>query len=395
MNSLERIDCFKYNIKFWRILGVWSEPKSRCYAIYSKIFTFVFTFLYVILPTLNLAYIPPVMDVFVEEMIFYFTEVIGMFKVLTLLINHDEIVRILKVLQSNLFYPKSSQNLKNVDKAKIFIIKYWKFIAAVSVTSNLTHVLSPVLVHFILSVKLELPLCHYFFLNENVKESFIYPIYLYQFVGIHAQMWYNVNFDSFILGLMILIIAQLEILDVKLRALTIIDSTTARPKRRQTVNDREFVAKLNEALSHYDELDRFCSLVQDVFSFSLFIQFSLASCVICVCLFRFTLPAPWQYYIFLATYIFVMIVQIFIPCWFGSRIIEKSQLLKLSIYSCDWTPQSRKFKSSLRIFSERVNRPIALTAGKMFALSLGTFTSIMNSAYSFFTLLRHMQSRNI
>lgn len=34
---------------------------------------------------------------------------------------------------------------------------------------------------------------------------------------------------------------------------------------------------------------RFCSLVQDVFSITLFVQFGVASCIICVCLFKFTL----------------------------------------------------------------------------------------------------------
>ncbi|VVC91016.1 unnamed protein product [Leptidea sinapis] len=88
---------------------------------------------------------------------------------------------------------------------------------------------------------------------------------------------------------------------------------------------------------------QFCDLIEEVFSVSLFAQFSVAAGVICVCLFRFTL--------------------------------------------------SRRFKGSLRLFVERANRPLSITGWKMFPLSLNTFSSIMNSSYSFFTLLRHMQSR--
>ncbi|KOB67927.1 Odorant receptor [Operophtera brumata] len=86
----------------------------------------------------------------------------------------------------------------------------------------------------------------------------------------------------------------------------------------------------------------------------------MASCIICFCLFRFTL----------------------------------SRLLSAAIYNCDWIPRTRQFKSSLRLFVERANKPLSITGGKMFPISLETFTSVMNSAYSFFTLLCHMQSRN-
>ncbi|XP_069362818.1 odorant receptor 4-like isoform X2 [Maniola hyperantus] len=160
-------------------------------------------------------------------------------------------------------------------------------------------------------------------------------------------------------------------------------------------DDSAVITKLNKAIIHYKSVSKFCGLIEEVFSVTLFVQFSMASCIICVCLFRFTLPATVQYYTFLATYMSMMIVQILMPCWFGSRIIDKSCLLSQAIYACDWTPQSRRFKSSMRLFVERANRPLSITGWKTFPLSMTTFTSIMNSAYSFLTLLRNMQSREV
>ncbi|XP_072938115.1 odorant receptor 67c-like [Epargyreus clarus] len=211
----------------------------------------------------------------------------------------------------------------------------------------------------------------------------------------HFIMLYDVNIDTFILGLMVFIIAQLEILKEKLTNIT----PHFNDEAKQSVNinkpqrDEMFLLKLNKAVIHYHEVTKFCCLVEEVFSISLFAQFGMASGIICICLFRFTMPAPWQYYIFLATYITVMVVQIMVPSWFGTRIMEKSCALSHAIYSCDWTPRSKEFKSSMRLFVERANRPLSITGWKMFPLSLTTFTSIMNSAYSFYTLLRHMQSR--
>nr|AOG12956.1 odorant receptor [Eogystia hippophaecolus] len=157
--------------------------------------------------------------------------------------------------------------------------------------------------------------------------------------------------------------------------------------------DSYYLLELKKSITHFDEVGKFCALIQQVFSVALFLQFSMSSCIICVCLFRCTLRAPLQYYIFLSTYMFIMVIQIMVPCWFGTRVIEKSYLLTRAIYDCDWISRSPQFKSNLRFFIVRANRPLSITGGKMFLLSVATFTSIMNTAYSFFTLLRHMQSR--
>lgn len=114
-------------------------------------------------------------------------------------------------------------------------------------------------------------------------------------------------------------------------------------------------------------------------------------------------PAPVQYYFFLATYMAMMIIQILVPCWFGTRIMNtvslhynehhnihkkssqfqsnkktsfQSNLLSIAVYNCDWTPRTRQFKSNLRLFVERANRPLSITGAKMFPLSLVTFTSV-------------------
>ncbi|KAI8438279.1 hypothetical protein MSG28_010864, partial [Choristoneura fumiferana] len=59
-----------------------------------------------------------------------------------------------------------------------------------------------------------------------------------------------------------------------------------------------------------------------------------------------------------------------------------SQLLSSAVYNCNWTAKSRYFKSSLRLFAERANKPLSITAGKMFPLSLTTFTSTLGKEKS-------------
>ncbi|CAK1544595.1 unnamed protein product [Leptosia nina] len=320
------------------------------------------------------------MDLFIEELMLYLTIVASASKISTFVLMKEKILRLLEILESDIFQPHDEHEEQILVEANRFNSRYWKVVAFISYTSNLTNMALPLLAYILGKDKLKPPICSYSFLSDETRQTLIYPIYLYQCLGIHFCMLSNVNIDTFILGLMILVIAQLDILAVQLKNITNPSNSGVVNERDQSsrIDDTDAILKFNKAVQRYNHITEFCSLIENVFSISLFTQFSIASGVICVCLFRFTLPSPLQYYIFLGTYIFIMIIQILVPSWFGTRIMDKSCLLSHALYSCDWTPRCHQFKSSMRIFMERTKRPLSITGWKMFPMSLTTFTSFQH-----------------
>ncbi|CAD0194689.1 unnamed protein product [Chrysodeixis includens] len=80
---------------------------------------------------------------------------------------------------------------------------------------------------------------------------------MYSSFGIHMHMWYNVNIDAFFVGLMILIIAQLEVLDVKLRRAADVDEDTeneSEVSREPSDKNQIAVNNLNACIKHFDEV---------------------------------------------------------------------------------------------------------------------------------------------
>lgn len=274
MNQLKQIDCFNINIKFWKVLAIWpSSDMHRFYKYYYKAFVAFFVFLCNFLFTINFYYLPRHLDLFVEEMIFYFTELAVTSKVLTFILMHDKIVMILNTLESKMFQPETEEGLKIIDEAKKFIVRYWKIVAVVSVTSNLTHILSPFITHLFLPVQLNLPVCSYSFLSENTTQAFIYPLYWYQALSMHFHMLCNVNIDTFILGVLILAISQLDILDNKLRRVTEKERHTGERvvvgevSAAVAVEYDESMIKLKESMVHFDELGKYVAIYQSCYNF--------------------------------------------------------------------------------------------------------------------------------
>jgi gustatory receptor len=78
-------------------------------------------------------------------------------------------------------------------------------------------------------------------------------------------------------------------------------------------------------------------------------------------------PGKMVKYLLFATYI---LVEIYIPCYYGNEIILESAKLLDSSYNCDWRAMSPQFRMCLRIFRENLKRPITIVIASMYELNL-------------------------
>lgn len=244
-------------MKFWNVLGIWPGWMNswKYYKYYSYSFLAIFVVLYVSLYTINFIFLPLQMDILVEEIIFYLTEVSVASKALTFLFARDKIDEMLSMLESKTFQPTTDDGMVILKRAKRFIVRYWKIVAVVSIISDVTHDSSMFIKNMIGSVRAKLPVCSYVFLTDDVKEKYFFPLYMYQSMGMHFHMLYNVNIDTFFLGLMILVIAQLDILDLKLRNLSNI-SDDVRNEEHEDVME-----KLKDCVIHFDQVSEYVFLL--------------------------------------------------------------------------------------------------------------------------------------
>lgn len=73
-----------------------------------------------------------------------------------------------------------------------------------------------------------------------------------------------------------------------------------------------------------------------------------------------------------------MIIEIFVPCFFGSVVMEKSRKLTYDAFNSNWMAHGPLFRKSLSILVERTFRPVATFAGGLFLLQLPVFLSVSN-----------------
>ncbi|KAJ4434736.1 hypothetical protein ANN_23304 [Periplaneta americana] len=70
--------------------------------------------------------------------------------------------------------------------------------------------------------------------------------------------------------------------------------------------------------------------------------------------------------------------QLFIYCWFGNELHVESMVLQDHIFHCGWYNEAEYFGPSIRIIMENVKRPLKLSAGKIYTITLETFMTTID-----------------
>ncbi|XP_037024575.1 odorant receptor 94b-like [Bradysia coprophila] len=89
--------------------------------------------------------------------------------------------------------------------------------------------------------------------------------------------------------------------------------------------------------------------------------------------------------------LFYFISELFMITYFGNEIKLTSNHLSYCLYESDWYNQSQTTKIYIIIFAEYLKQPQEVLIGKLYPLTLETFTRIFNSAYSMFNILKRFQ----
>ncbi|CAH1639600.1 unnamed protein product [Spodoptera littoralis] len=380
---------FDNSFRIAKIFGIWPGLKpSRYYKFYSFIYLFATFVCYNLLLTLNLLYTPRKIELLLREVIFYFTEITVATKILTILFMRDKIIQALNFIDCDEFVGDYENKKGILYKTNMGFRLGWRSYLVLSNIAYSSQVIVPIFLDILRETKSELPICKYYFLSDEDRESHFLFWFIYQSFGMYGHMMYNVNIDSIIAGLLLIAIAQLKLLGNNLTNLKLSNEESKLPKDSQ---DKIQIKRFHKLLRHYEVILNYCDTVQDTLNVTLFFQFGVASIIICVVMCGLLLPSSTETKVFLVMYLFTMTLQIFVPGFLGTQLTYGSEGLVTAAYNSEWIPRSESFKSSLKLFRERAARPVVISGLKMFPLSLITFTSIMKTAYSFFTLIRNVQ----
>lgn len=86
-----------------------------------------------------------------------------------------------------------------------------------------------------------------------------------------------------------------------------------------------------------------------------------------------------------------MVLEIFLPCYFGNEISIVSNSLSTQLFHSNWYMESRRFTAAMKMFMENTKTTLIVNAADgFFHVNLNQFLRIMNLTYSVYALLQRI-----
>ncbi|XP_048510221.1 odorant receptor 13a-like [Athalia rosae] len=172
-------------------------------------------------------------------------------------------------------------------------------------------------------------------------------------------------------------------------------------KRRETYDETEvkvddnpkpFRTNFFKCIRHHQEVIEFVENIDNFSSPLMFVQLMSSNVMICLTGFQAILVVGQNSgFMKFAVYLSAAFLQLLSWCWFGSELIHQSTSVADAIWSTSWELEKiTPMKSLITIPLLRAKKPLKLTAGNFYVMSMETFISVLSGSYSFFALLNTM-----
>nr|AXM05123.1 odorant receptor [Campoletis chlorideae] len=202
---------------------------------------------------------------------------------------------------------------------------------------------------------------------------------LHQILGHAVGAGINVAFDTLVPGVMLLTCGQLNILKLRFHQIpeTIFNGDRRKIKNPDAQIELMEEKMLAECIEHHLKIFKLAETSNDIFSFMIFVQYSLSTIVLCVSVLQLTHMQPFSVEAAgVLMYLTCMLIQIFIYCLYGGQVTIESLALGDAVFETDWPSLSIKTKRTLVTVMSRTLRPITFTSGRILTLNLDSFNSV-------------------
>ncbi|KAL0811327.1 hypothetical protein ABMA28_009741 [Loxostege sticticalis] len=144
--------------------------------------------------------------------------------------------------------------------------------------------------------------------------------------------------------------------------------------------------ELKKIIVRHNDLIRLSNDVENLFSFALLINFFNSSIVICFCGFCCVMVEKWNVFMY-KTFLATSLSQTWLLCWHGQKLLESSARVADALYNSGWYIASNPIRKSILIMIHRSQKNVCVTTYGFSVISLSSYTTIIKTAWSYFTLL--------
>ncbi|XP_062133644.1 odorant receptor 46a isoform X4 [Drosophila sulfurigaster albostrigata] len=335
---------YKYQVRYFEILGLWqlrpdaTKRQQMLHLLRYLLFLGIVSVMLVFFAIHVLANIDQ-LTVIMQVFFLFATEMSCMVKLLSIRLRRREHAQLLDEMHSSVFRPRTAEETLTFKGAAQMAINMRNYYGAMSI----------------------------------------------QAAALLLVMQWFVDSSALPLALLNFLRAQLVMLSMRLEnlgaALTPLD-------------DHRIAKELRECCVYYARIERLRDMVDGFIKIPGSVQLFCTILVLVSNFYEMSTHADETAFIMkIVTYQFAMLLQIFIVCNAANEVTYQSSLLGHTLYNSEWTTWNKDNRKMCLLMMLRFDDPLWVrTINHTQSFSLPTFSSIVNCSYSYFALLKRVNS---
>ncbi|XP_061729085.1 putative odorant receptor 92a [Cydia pomonella] len=132
--------------------------------------------------------------------------------------------------------------------------------------------------------------------------------------------------------------------------------------------------------------------LESIYTKSTLFNFVTSSFLICLTGFNVTALGDIGFMLSFFSFLLMSLMQIYLLCFYGDMIMTSSMEVSNAMYNSKWYTVNAKVAKHLYVVQMRAQKPSKLTAYSYADVNLKAFTKILSTAWSYFALLKTMES---
>ncbi|XP_024938769.1 odorant receptor 13a-like isoform X2 [Cephus cinctus] len=246
------------------------------------------------------------------------------------------------------------------------------FIATVAITIAFFMTVPMLETYILHSEEKILPFRGYFFLNHTLSPNYE-MIYIFEIIAGSFGGSMIAGVTSFNLVVIMHGAARFSLLQKKLESLN--------------RNDPDVNKLMVKCIKLHQDAIKFADALEDIINVVALGQFVTSTGLVCFAGFQLTSMLEDRGRLMkYSTFLNSAILELFIFSFSGNELIVESEAVGDAAYRSDWASSS--FTQSLRILMMRATLPSRITAAKFYSMSLESFSAVLSTSFSYFTVLK-------
>ncbi|XP_047993575.1 putative odorant receptor 92a [Leguminivora glycinivorella] len=157
-------------------------------------------------------------------------------------------------------------------------------------------------------------------------------------------------------------------------------------------DENEFQEKFKKLTVRHESIMQLVGHVERIYTKSTLFNFVTSSFMICLTGFNVTAIGDVAFALSFLAFLLMSLMQIYLLCFYGDMVMTSSMEVSSAMYKSKWYTVNAKTAKLLYVVQMRARKPSKLTAFSYADVNLKAFTKILSTAWSYFALLKTIDS---